>query len=338
MKRPTLNAIAAAVGVSVPTVSRALRGHARVDPVTRSRVEAAARQLGYLMTPAAARGASGASSTAVGVVLGPLENPYFSWMLTELAGQLVERGKQLVFLTPQDLLGGTALPGLAGCIITTANLQSRMANIFHDHGIPAVMINRSAEDRTASVLCDNEAGAGRLAELVLRSGHRRIALVSWEARTSAIRDRERGFIDRLAEADAPPAQLILVGRQNLESSLYADGEEAARLILQMPRARRPELVFALADVIALGIIDTFRRHGTAVPDDISVVGFDGIPEGERFPYRLTTLRQPMEAMVRTALDLMLTEPAGLAGRTVLLQGDLLERSSVGLAGDGSRRP
>ena len=98
----------------------------------------------------------------------------------------------------------------------------------------------------------------------------------------------------------------------------------------MPRRERPDCVFAVSDIIAMGAMDALRAKGLRVPDDISVVGFDCIPDGARPHYAITTFRQPVQAMVRRGLELLAARIGApdLPDESVLLRGEIVIRESA----------
>jgi DNA-binding LacI/PurR family transcriptional regulator len=139
-------------------------------------------------------------------------------------------------------------------------------------------------------------------------------------------DRERGFCASLAEAGLQLSQ-HLPG-----NSTYEGGYAAGRHIAQLSEAERPDAVFALNDIMAMGVLDALRAAGARVPEDFSVIGFDNVPSSARPGYALTTLGQPLALMVRRGLDLLAAriEDPALPDETVVLRGQLVVRRSARL--------
>ncbi len=113
-------------------------------------------------------------------------------------------------------------------------------------------------------------------------------------------------------------------------SNYDGGFAAGRVFAEMPAEQRPDAVFAVADIMAMGVLDAFRVAGLRVPNDISVVGFDGIAPGAWPTYSLTTVKQPLAAMVGRGLDLLnlRLDQSGLPDEVVSLRGELTIRGSA----------
>jgi DNA-binding LacI/PurR family transcriptional regulator len=211
-----------------------------------------------------------------------------------------------------------------GCLITSAELSSRAAAICSANGVPVVMVNRVARLHASAVACDNQAGGADLAALLIARGHTRFAMVNTSSRTSTAVEREKGFADHLAAA-GHRLMLRLDGQ-----STYEGGYEAGRHIAALPRSRRPDAIFAVSDIIAMGVLDALRLGGVRVPEDMSVVGFDDIASAAWPIYDLTTVAQPLPAMIRRGLDLLAARIVDhdLPDESVTMRGRLIVRGSV----------
>ena len=190
------------------------------------------------------------------------------------------------------------------------------------------MVNRVPKHHGSAVTCDNFGGGQVLAAELLGAGHRTFAVIRGVTTASTSQERERGFAGWVAEHGAETA-LYLEG-----TSTYEGGFDAGRTIAQMPAKRRPAAVFAVADIMAMGVMDGVRSAGLHVPQDISVVGFDGIAAGGWPSYGLTTVRQPIRAMIGRGLDLLAARLAdgAVPDEVVSLRGKLIVRQSARLAG------
>ncbi|MFC7551599.1 substrate-binding domain-containing protein [Pseudoroseomonas wenyumeiae] len=164
-------------------------------------------------------------------------------------------------------------------------------------------------------------GAGGAAD---GAGHRRFGMVNTSNPTSTAVEREQGFVQHLEQA-GHKLMLRLDGQ-----STYDGGYEAGRRIAALPPAERPDAIFAVSDIIAMGVLDALRLKGIQVPQDISVVGFDDIPAAARPIYDLTTVAQPLKTMVGRGLDLLSARMADpdLPDESVTLRGKLIIRGSV----------
>ncbi|WP_159993249.1 LacI family DNA-binding transcriptional regulator [Roseomonas sp. 18066] len=335
--RATLGSLAQSAGVAASTVSRALRGDARISTEVRARITALATEAGYTPNILARTLVLGRSGL-IGLVLGPVENPFYAELLQQAVRLAADRGCRLLLLHagPGPIEDATTEALLQyrvdGCLVSSAELSSRAAAICAANNVPLVMINRVAREHGSAVSCDNRAGAELLATLLLEAGHRRLAVVTGNAATSTGRERTEGFCQFVAAAGGDMPLLVTGGAS------HAAGFAAGQRIAAMPAAERPDAVFAVADILAMGVIDALREAGLAVPGDVSVVGMDGISLADRPPYRLTTVVQPLQAMVARGLDLLLAgiEQGAVAApqERVLLRGTLRLGASARLPESG----
>ena len=342
--RPTILTLSRAAGVSASTVSRALKNDPRISAATRRRIALLAAEAGY--TPdAVARTLSGGRSGLIGLVLGDVHNPFYPELLQEAVAQAAERGLRLLLLhvgagpiedrTAEALLHYR----VEGALITSAELSSRAAEICAANGVPVVMVNRVPRLHASAVSCDNAEGGRQLAEFLLRGGHRRFAVVRGTPGTSTSAERERGFAEVLSREGMEVMATFEGG------STYEGGFAAGERLAASAGRDRPDAVFAVNDIMAMGLADALRLAGVKVPEDISIVGFDDIAAAARPPYRLTTVAQPLQAMVRRGFDLLMGRMAApsLGGESILLRGRLIIRTSArceasgGVVGAASRR-
>lgn len=327
--RATILTLSRSAGVSPSTVSRALKGDPRISKSMRARIAELASDAGY-MPNALARTLSSGRSGLLGLVLGPRSNPFYAMLLEEVVAQSAERGLRFLILHagPGPIEDRTTEALLQyqmdGCLITSADMSSRAAEICAANGVPVVMINRVPRLHASAVSCDNAEGGARMAEHLLQGGHRRAAIIHTGGASSNGIDRERGFSE-VFQAGGGAITSRFDGR-----SVYEGGHAAGRDIAAMAPEMRPDCVFAVSDIIAMGTMDALREAGLAVPRDISVSGFDSIPEAARAAYDITSFEQPLVAMVRRGLDLLaarILEP-GLPDEAVTLRGHLIVRGST----------
>ena len=295
----------------------------------RARVAQLAREAGY-MPNALARTLSSGRSGLFGLVLGPHSNPFYGMLMEEVVAQSAERGVRFLILHagPGPIEDRTTEALLQyqmdGCLITSADLSSRAAEICAENAVPVVMINRVPRLHASSVSCDNMEGGARMAEHLLQGGHRSAAIIHTGGASSNGIDRERGFTHAfLAGGGCITARFD--GR-----SVYEGGYAAGRAIATIRPELRPDTVFAVSDVIAMGAMDALRECGLAVPHDISIGGFDNIPDAARAAYDITSFEQPLAAIVRRGLDLLaarVVDPT-LPDEAITLRGRLMVRGST----------
>lgn len=327
--RATVLTLSRAAGVSPSTVSRALKADPRISVRTRQRIAALAAEVGYMPDPVA-RTLSGGRSGLIGLVLGDIANPFYPELLKQTADIGARLGLRLLLVHvgsgPIEDATAAALIQyhVDGALISSAELSSRAAAVCAARGVPVVMVNRVPNLRASAVSCDNLSGGKELAEFLLREGHSRFAVIRGTPGTSTSGDRERGFTEATAAAGAA----IVAAYEG--RSTYEGGFKAGEEIAALPKRRCPSAVFAINDIMATGAMDAFRLAGVSVPADISIVGFDDIEAASRPAYRLTTVSQPLDAMVERGLRMLLDRIAQpeVPDEVLMLRGTLRVRQST----------
>jgi len=250
-------------------------------------------------------------------------------VLDQFTHRLQERGKQTLLFNAttgrdvDDTLPLVLQYRVDAIIITSALLSSAMADECARLGTPVILFNRYIpRSKASAVCCDNVAGGRLVADLLLDAGRRRLAYVTGRANTSTNLDREKGFGERLRERGVTD-WLCEPGEYTHES-----GYAAAKRLLA--RAEPPDAIFAANDITAMGVLDAARELGVRVPEQLSVIGFDGIPAGEWQAYSLTTIRQPVEEMIDATLALVEAriEKPDAVPVIKMIPGALVKRSSA----------
>jgi len=301
--------VAREAGVSVATVSKVINGRYGVASETSARVLQVVHDLGY-ESSLVARSLRSHRTGVIGILVAGFE-PFSAEILkgvgTALRGSPYE---VLVYAGGYDREGEgwerRSLSRLSGTLIDGAVLVTPSI-VEVEAGIPLVTIDPHAGPAgLPSVQSDNFEGAVTATRYLLELGHRRIAFLAGRADLRSSVLRRDGYEHALAEAGVP-----------VDPDLVRDGEylrdvarERARELLC--RHDRPTAVFAANDLSALGTLDLARELGLHVPGDQSILGFDDIPEAAQAEPPLTTVRQPLQELGRTAIDLLVEL---LEGRT-----------------------
>jgi DNA-binding LacI/PurR family transcriptional regulator len=346
--RPTLQTVADAVGVSRSTVSNAYGRPDQLSPALRERILTAARKLGYAGPDPSARSLRRGRVGAIGVLFTDalaqaFTDPYAVQFLRGLA-DTAERYDTGVLLVPLAAREEVAIPAVQGaavdgfCVFCVPDWHWSL-DAIRARGLPVVMGEQRPEPDLMYVGIDEWAAARGVAAHVAGLGHRRVAVISDllapaapnqsvalagpdEVRHRVGRERLRGFADGLAGAGVPWPALTVV---NAAANSRADGAAAAAAVLDRPRP--PTAILACSDVLALGVLDALPARGLVAGRDVSVTGFDGIPEAA--PAGLTTVAQMAVEKGRIAGRLLLDPPEEPAARRVLLPTQLIVRTSTG---------
>lgn len=320
--------VARRAGVSQATVSRVLAGSERVTEATRSRVLEAMDDLGYAPN-LVARAMKTRRTSSVGVVVSQLRNPFYPEALLAI-GEALRRSGQRMVLFSADATEDSALDAIRqglvdGVLFTSGTADSPALREAVSVGAPVVLFNRSVADLPGDqVTSDNLGGGAAVAEHLVAAGHRRIGFLGGLPGPSTTTERASGFLGRLAELGVHLApELAADGPLSYES-----GDERIGRLLEDPEP--PTAVFCVNDITALGAIDGARRRGIAVPERLSVIGYDDIEQAGWAAFRLTTVRQPIAAMADRAVDLLLERIAdpGLPPRHERFPAELVVRDSA----------
>ena len=298
-KAPTINDVAAAAGVSRQTVTRALNDMADVSPATKQRVMAAAAALHYRPNRAAQRLVKGRDVT-VGFVVGDLRNPYYPELASELSRRAAARdwGVIMVDLSGKD--GDARVASVASRVDAVIGHVSNEHRAVIDMRTPTVLLADEPADDGAWVRLDYESGIREAVAHVLGTGRRRFGIIDSEFAPS----RRMQVLKRvLDERGLAPAAEVFA------DDTHQGGIVAARELAAS--ASRPDVVLCFNDVLAVGALKGFARAGIRVPQDIAVIGIDGLDIGTLVTPELTTLAVDMPEVAGRALELV---DALLSGR------------------------
>jgi DNA-binding LacI/PurR family transcriptional regulator len=325
---PTIDEVAAAAGVHRSTVSRAFLRPEAVKAETRDHVRRVAASMGYTMSPLA-QALRTKVSTLVPLIVPDITNPYFAELAKAMTAAAGERGYQLVLcVTENDAEATTryldALHGLyAPCAIIAPYAEVIPAG-FESRGFGnrLVVIDRvEPGDQTSTVTVDSAAGIALALDHLFALGHSSIAYVSGIAGTHTAADRRRAYRRLAKKHQMAPIELDRNGIG------VGAGERAAEELVNL--SQRPTAVVAGNDLVAFGLISALGSRGLSVPGDVSVVGFDGLPLFARSNPPLTSVQQPIAEVGQIALRLAEQAANGGPVEHVVLQPQLLVRSSTG---------
>lgn len=325
----TITEIAREAGVSVPTVSRVVNGRSDVSPATRARVEDLLHRYGYRRRPAA----PGTGAALLDLVFNDLDSPWAVEIIRGVEEVAHEAGVGTVVSAIHGRAGSarqwmTNLRARAsdGVILVTSVLEPGLHDELRRLGVPLAVIDPAGSPVTGAptVGATNWAGGMAATEHLLRLGHRRIGFIEGPPRLLCSRARLDGYRAALdARGAVADDTLIVPGDFYHESGFIGAGR-----LLDLPEP--PTAIFAASDQMALGAIEALRRRGLRVPQDMSVVGFDDLPEVRWSSPPLTTVRQPLSDMGKVAARMLLdlardVEPAS---PRVELATELVVRAST----------
>lgn len=328
-RRATLHDVAQLAGVSHQTVSRVVNRHPSVAEQTRVRVLEAIRELDYAPNRVAQSLATRRSKT-VGIIGYGTTHYGPSQMVAHIEADLKAKGYALVYAAVADLSADVLREQVAtlrdqlvdGLVIITPVGGGHLLETSGLIRVPFVMIDAMLGEHVPSVVIHQDHGARLATRHLVDNGHRALCEISGPLEWSGARQRHEGWLATLREAGIVP------GASVEGDWTPASGYHAAKRLIR--HGERFTALFVGNDQMALGALRALREAGLSVPGDVSVVGFDDIPEAAYFEPPLTTVRQDFAALGQQAIDLLLARmsaPDAPAHQRVLYP-QLVERASV----------
>lgn len=345
LKSVRLADVAKAAGVSHGTASNVFSRPDIVREEVRERVKVAAEKLGYGGPDPKGRLLRAGKVNAIGVATAePLsyffDDPFARVVMSGIseACDRTGAGISLVSAANDEQLAWNIRSALVdGFIVFCLEGGSRLVELTRERGLPFVALDFGFDDETiAAIGVDDTAGARLAARHLTGLGHKRFAILSLEfdegshgpasadrakgAVYAGTRDRTAGYVEAIAEAGIDPASVPIY------ETLNDAATTAAGLEHFFAAENPPTAILAMSDKVALHALDWLAARGISVPGDVSVIGFDGVPEGETSEPPLTTIAQPMARMGRRAVEMILSFDGAIRRET--LDVELLIRSST----------
>lgn len=308
-KTVSIKDVAAYVGLSVGTVSMALNNSEKIADKTKSIVKKAAEELGFKKNPFA-RSLSTQSSGMVGCIVPDLTNNFYGEMIAHLQADLAELGYGLV----------------VGCSNESSRLENKLIEQFLDKGVDGIIsvpVSEVEPDLTEikkliqrdypivfissyyreipryTVMCDLKDGMYKLAKNMFEQGHRNFVIITGNKKLVPSGERVDGLMKAVKEFD------IKVDDSNFieaDKVTFIGGYSA---INDIYNEKKPDLVLAINDIMAMGIISSLKSQKVRIPEDVSVTGFDDIAIAAFQETPLTTVSQSLNQMSKRAVKLLL---------------------------------
>ena len=327
--RVTITEIARQAGVSVPTVSRVVNGRSDVSPGTRARVEELLRRHGYRKRPAA----SPSRAALLDLVFNDLDSPWAVEIIRGVEEAAHGAGAGTVVSAihgrsgdAREWMRNLRARASDGIVLVTSALEPTLHEELRILGVPLVVVDPAGSPAldVPTIGAANWSGGMAATGHLLSLGHRRIGMITGPARLLCSRARLDGYRAALEGSGISlDESLVVPGDFHPESGLAG-----CTTLLELPDP--PTAVFAAGDRMALGAIEALRGRGLRVPEDMSVVGFDDLPEVRWSAPPLTTVRQPLADMGKLAVRtvLRLTRDEQPDSPRVELGTDLVVRAST----------
>ena len=338
MDNITIKDIAKICGVGSATVSRALNNHPDINPETKERIMEVVNQYGFVPNNSA-RNLKITDSKSIAILVKGMTNPFFTKMIGIMEEKIQAKHYSLELRhvdekndeveVAMELIKEKKLCG----IIFLGGLITHSSEKLEKLGVPFVLctipLTGGSDSAYSSVSVDDEAESYKIVDYLLKNGHKKIAFMGVDDQGISIGQlRLDGYKKALSDNGITPnPKLIWQSPETPDTYSMQNGYEMMRDELK----KKPDFtaLFAIADTMAIGAIKALREAGLNVPDDVSVVGYDGIDMG-RFCYpTLTTITQPFDEMAQKTCDILFDVIRhGAAHRKILMDAKITERDSV----------
>lgn len=331
-RKPTIADVAKQAGMSPTAISRWLNGKLTLPPKTANRVKIAVEALDYRPHAQARRLSRGRSDT-IGIVIPDISNPFFALIASEAEQIVAEHGYDLIIWSSRnrienelkcfERLSSGFVDGIL--LITNHADDGRLAKAINKLPGRTVIIDEDVPSATAPrFFVENESGGYAATRHLLDHGHRHILHIGGPRDVMSAVERAAGWSKALAEERILPAEEWRICTEyEVDPATLAAGR-----IFEL--APRPTAVFSGSDAIALGVIRQARAYGVRIPEDLSLVGFDGLPIVELIGPPLTSVAQPIDQLGRLGAQALvdLLSGSNINSETQRLPIGLVSRSSV----------
>ena len=318
--RVTIRQVAELAGVSIATVSRVVNGHSDVSSETREAVQRVIRERGYRVSSRSRPAPTG----LIGVTMPMVHPGYFAEILSGTAEALYEHDRRAVLCPTRhsharemSLLDRLAGGETDGAILVLPEESSEELEALASQGFPFVIVDPRTEvaEGIPVVCAAHSSGAAQATRHLLELGHRRIGVIAGPEGWMATEERLRGYHAVLAAGGVRPDSRLI---QHSNFRVHGGREAALRLLIRvhggheaalrlLSRPEPPSAIFAFNDSMAIGAMQAVSARGLRVPADVSVVGFDDTADAAIAVPALTTVRQPLAELGRTAVSLLLRQ-------------------------------
>lgn len=335
--RVSIKDIAKVAGVSYSTVSRALHDSPLISQEMREQIQKIAGSMGY--TPnALAQSLQSKQTNSVGLVITTISDPFFADVVNGVEEEAKKAGISVFLATtkndPDEEIGiieTFSRRRVDGVIVASSRIDAGYASRLEQIRIPVVMVNAEAEEDSNliySASVDDFDGARQAVSHLIDLGHRRIAYLGVSNRNVSNKHRMEGYIDTLLkESIEIGPDWIIINQDTSPGDLARDfkiGQELCEQVLKTDVTA----IFCYCDTIAAGVMDTCRRNGISVPQQMSIVGFDDNFICEILSPPLTTIHQPKMEIGKLAMQMILNSLAGEDVTDTLLNPHIVIREST----------
>lgn len=329
-KRITIYDIARELGTSASTVSRALQDHPGISQETKEDVLKLAEELGYKPNINARSLKTGKGNT-IGVVVPQINRNFFASAIDGIEGVASKAGYEVIITQSKDkeskekqiieTLSNGKIDGLIISVAAEATDFSHLVD-FIKKGLPVVLIDRMINIPNCSKVCiDDFQGAYQAVTVLLEQGCRKIFHFAGPQNVSIWKNRYKGYVAALESYGITPEEGWVFDNTHLQ----AKGEEAVQKMIH--DGNIPDAIFSASDFSALGAMIELKKNGIAIPQKVSIIGFANEPFDDFIEPSLSSVNQHSKEMGRLAAELLLEKINGGSSKQVILQPEIVLRSS-----------
>ena len=293
----TIKDVAKKAGVSPSTVSRALSGNGPVKESTRRKVLDAVKLLDYRPN-FLAQGLKEGKTKTIGLIIPNIRNPIYPAVARGVEDAAKKFGYTVILCntdedvdTEKEYIQKLQKRWVDGIIIAPASNENEHIVKLQNENFPIVVIVRNVDFLSNAVIIDNYRAAYDAVSYLIRTGHRRIAIVKGNQQLALYRERFRGYKQALLDAGIPVVEELIAGDDSDSVQWTLDGYNAINCLFS--QKIEFDAVFATTDLRAIGAIRAIKDHGYKVPEDISVIGFDNLEFSSLIDPPLSTVSQPL---------------------------------------------
>jgi LacI family transcriptional regulator len=334
MAKVGIREVASFADVSVGTVSHYLNGTSPVSADKSRRIQAAIEQLGFVRNNAGRQLRLGHSST-IAYVVPDVSNPFFAMIAEGIEQRAAGRGLSVFLANSKGdpkredaYLELFEEHGVRGMIVASPGAIENKLALLDSRGTPTVLMGQRASSlEQPSVSIDDVLGGYLATKHLLEGGCRRLAFVGGPLSVRQVRDRLEGANRAVRETTGATLEVI-----DVDTRVIGEGHAVGAAIAARAPEHRPDGIFAVNDLLAVGIVQTLVASGIRVPDEIALAGYDDIEYAENAVVPLTTVRPPHEEFGEAAVDLLMSvieagEEPGETSRQLVFPPELVIRAS-----------
>ncbi|TDD99520.1 LacI family DNA-binding transcriptional regulator [Flavobacterium cellulosilyticum] len=306
----TIYDIAEKLNLATSTISRALKDHPTISAKTIKKVKKTAEEMGYVPNTLAA-GLRGNKSNTIGVLIPTVTQPFLSSLISGIEITARKSGYNVIIMQSHDSykeevsMAKSLYSSRVSGVICSLSMETRDTSHFQQFvtsNIPLVFVDRVPKDfNTFRVIIDNYAAGYKATKHLIEQGCTRIAhLTAGSEFGNLYSERKRGYKDALKDFNLPIEEELIV---NLKSVSYEEGERESNILFDLPNP--PDGIFASGDIIGVSAIQTAKKRGIKIPEELAVIGFNNDPISHIIEPNLSTITHPASKMGKASAEIIL---------------------------------